>query len=152
MRKQLILHPIFFALLPVESLLAANIASVSIPQTFRSTIVIIAGTMVLLVLLNTILKDWNRSAFIVSIFLVLFFSYGHIYEQIEGASLAGITIGRHRFLLLAWMGIFTISTIGAIRISNNILQITKILNKLNIPQTNCTTQLQQPSQKCNKEE
>jgi len=128
MRKQPILHPIFFAIMPVVSMLAANIASVTISQVIRPTVVIFASTLIVLVLLNIIVNDWHRAALIVSIFLVLFFSYGHVYELIEGVSLAGIKIGRHRFLLLAWIGIFTIGTIGALRTSSSVPRITKILN------------------------
>lgn len=128
MRKRLILHPIFFALLPIISLLAVNIVAVTIPQVFRSIIVITASTIFFWVLLNAIINDWHKSAFIVSIFLVLFFSYGNVYELIEGATLADITLGRHGFLLPAWIGMFVISIMGVIRISNNIPNISKILN------------------------
>jgi len=63
----------------------------------------------LLVIIQRLVKDWGRAGLITSLTLLLFFSYGHVYGLIEGASVLGLDIGRHRVLLplflLLWLGI-----------------------------------------------
>ncbi len=45
-----------------------------------------------------VLGRWDKAAVVVTGFLVLFFSYGHIYNRIQNRALLGINVGRHRVL------------------------------------------------------
>ena len=38
-----------------------------------------------------------------SLFIILIFSYGHIYTILENVEIAGILIGRHRYLMAIWL-------------------------------------------------
>ena len=63
------LHPLFFAAYPV------------------------------LVLFALISKDWHRAALLLSVFIFLFFTYGHAYGYLKRIEIDGFIPGRHRQML-----------------------------------------------------
>jgi hypothetical protein len=98
------LHPLLFAVYPVVSLLAINLGQVNAADVVRSVAVSVVGTVAALALLRLVLKDWTRAALIASGALLVFFSYGHIYGLVKSASLGGVILGRHRFLVPLALG------------------------------------------------
>ena len=105
----LIWHPFFLILFALLSLLVANYGRISRGSTLRPVLLFFALAGFMLVLGRWILKDWHRAGLIASLSLLLFFSYGHLYGLLEGSSLFGLVIGRHRVLLvvfaLLWVGL-----------------------------------------------
>ncbi len=85
-------------------------------------------TLLLALLAKSIFRDSKKIAIIISVLIILFFSYGHIYDLILDKYIFGIEIGRHRYLLLAWGLIFTCTTYFIIRIRRNLNNLTSILN------------------------
>lgn len=102
------IHPVLFALYAVIALLAANIQQVSLSDSTRAFAVVAAGTLLLLLTLRLVLRDWQKAGVICTLCLALFFSYGHVYGLLKTTSLFGLMLGRHRILLPLWMCIFTI--------------------------------------------
>ncbi len=47
---------------------------------------------------RVILSNWAKAALVSTSFLILFYSYGHIYNLIQNHTLLGLNVGRHRFL------------------------------------------------------
>jgi hypothetical protein len=90
-----VIHPLLFAAYPVLALLAYNIDWLRPQQALRALILALAVAAVLLVVLARLLRDWHRAGLLVSLLLILFFSYGHLYDA---AKLGWATIGRHRYL------------------------------------------------------
>ena len=79
-------------------------------------------------ILKLILKDSNKAALIVSIGLVLFFTYGHFYSIIKGFTIFNEDIGRHRYIIIPFViGIF-LPAYFIIRSKIDFKNITKILN------------------------
>jgi hypothetical protein len=105
----LIWHPFFLLLYALLSLLVANYGRISRGSTLRPTLLFFVLAGIMLVLGRRLFKDWHRAGLITSLSLLLFFSYGHIYGLLEGTSLLGLDIGRHRVLLtvfvLVWAGL-----------------------------------------------
>lgn len=100
-----ILHPLLFALYPILALLALNIEETHLTTGVRPIGISIFGCILSLLLFRMITKNWFRAGIITSLLLIWFYSYGHIYNYIEGISLFSFTIGRHRFLALLWLSL-----------------------------------------------
>lgn len=110
--KSLIDHPFIHSLLlgvyPVLALLAINIAEIEFASGLRAIIAALVGTLLLLGLSFWILGNWTKAALVTSLFLALFFSYGHVYFALEKLRLLGFSPGRHRYLLPLYLVIFAV--------------------------------------------
>lgn len=97
-------HPILFAIHPILYCFARGVDMFS----GRSMVVPIGFTLIAVSMLWLALKcalhDVERAALVVSLAVVLFFSYGHAYNALWAA---GLSV-RHRWLLLAWAAVFAV--------------------------------------------
>jgi len=100
------IHPIFLAIYPVSWLYAHNIAEASAMDFLRLALYSLLGGVLLFGLCRLILRNWEKAALAASLALVFFFSYGHLYNALEGFDLMGMVIGRHRILAPLWGGLF----------------------------------------------
>jgi hypothetical protein len=96
--KRLNAHPFLIASYAVLALLANNISQVESWVVFRPWLVVLAGTALIFGLLRFLLKSWARSAVAASFILVLFFSYGQVYNLLKAGPVLGLALGRHRIL------------------------------------------------------
>ena len=120
------LTPIIFSIIPVYFLYVHNIHLISLDQVVFSLITMILFSLVLLFGINLIFKNLKKSAILVTIYVSLFFTYGHIYNLIDDASLLNYDIGRHRYLLITYLVIFSISTFYIFKKVNNPDNLLKI--------------------------
>ena len=97
--SEIIFYPFLFALYPVTSLLANNIQEIVPSQSYRSFLMILLVTVLMLPLLRLIFNDWHRAAFLYAIIILFFFSYGHLYSVLKTLNLGSVVIGRHRYLI-----------------------------------------------------
>jgi len=72
-------YPIAISVYPVLALLASNAGQVKVEAGWRPLLVCVGFTLILFVLLRLLFRDWNRAAFLATLWMVLFFSYGHSY-------------------------------------------------------------------------
>jgi hypothetical protein len=98
------LHPLFFAAYPVLALVGTNINEVEPAVLWRPLFILLLAVAVLLTLVALFARDWHRAALLLSIFLFLFFTYGHVYAYLKKIDLAGFIPGRHRYMLPLWVG------------------------------------------------
>ncbi len=107
-RRVWILHPFFFAIFPVLSLLSGNINRTPITEAFLPAGVSLLFTLLFWLLLVAMLRSKQKAAVIVSLFLLLFFSYGHFYDLINRLFpvIWGLSPGQHRLLLPLWGVLF----------------------------------------------
>ncbi len=96
------LHPLLVAAYPSLALLAANLTEVNPQVVWRPLAVSVAVAAGLLFLLRLVLRDGQRAGLMVTLLMVLFFSYGHLYTLLEDVSVGGVLLFRHRTLLIAW--------------------------------------------------
>jgi sulfatase-like protein len=68
-----------FSLYPVLALLATNVGQVKVGSGWRPLVLSVLLSGLLFLLLRWILKDVYRAAFLTTLWMALFFSYGHIY-------------------------------------------------------------------------
>jgi hypothetical protein len=122
-------HPLLFALYPTLALYAVNIQEVSWSVVWRPLLLSLAGSVLVLVALYLILRNWHKAALLSTVILLAFFSYGRIYDAFKATPLVDMNIVRHRYLmgifllLLAWAGWFIIKTIRDIKPLSGVLNI-----------------------------
>jgi len=125
------IHPLLFGVYPVVQFLAFNIKEVEIAASFRILIIVVIGVLALFFLLRVLVRDWDRSAVMVSIAALLFFSYGHVYSVFKDVEIFGVGIGRHRFLLIFFLLLLVCGWIWVLKKMKN-LDITIGLNVISI--------------------
>ena len=122
------LHPIMLAAYPVLALLAHNIQEIRFISGVRALSVSIVGAGIFLLLLKLLVKDWYKAALICSLGLVLFFSYGHLYDFLEQTPIWGVMLGRHRFLFPLWLVIFALNVVWILRSQRDLGGVNEALN------------------------
>jgi hypothetical protein len=99
-------HPFLFAVYPAFALLGHNITEVRPGVALRALLASLGLCLLLLGLFRLLLRDWDRVAVATSLSLVLFFTYGHVYNFLRARDLAGISLDRHRYLAPLWLLLF----------------------------------------------
>jgi hypothetical protein len=110
-----ILHPYLFALYPVLALLAYNIEEIKVQPAIRPAVIMLLAAGLGLFLLARVLKDPAKAALLVTLGLILFFSYGQVYNLLKLNTGLGAGLGRHRLLLPLWLALFTAGVIWVLR-------------------------------------
>jgi hypothetical protein len=100
--RTIILYPVFLGIYPLLALLAYNLDQVRLQAGVRVGALSLVGSALLFLLARLLLKDWGKAALLSTWFLLLFFSYGHVFGLLENKSIAGFVIGRHRFMAPLW--------------------------------------------------
>ena len=107
---KLTFHPFLFSIIPPLFVLANNLDDTNFREIWFILLIIVAISSSSWFVCRIILKSTIKSALIISLALVIFFSYGHyynlVYEQIEKTEL-----GHHRYLLIPFITAFIIGTI-----------------------------------------
>jgi len=126
--KNVPFHPLFFCANPVLALLATNIAEVELGVAVRPLIFSIAGTVILLSLFRLGFKDVRKAALVTSLLVILFFTYGHLYQILELKEIFGVNIGRHRYLILLYAVLGTVGLWLILKRVKDSVHITKVFN------------------------
>jgi hypothetical protein len=100
MKKWFVIHPVLFALFPILFLFAHNMKEMSLGETLRPTVLVLSFTLLLWLVLALLSKNLRKAAIITSIFLMLFFSYGHILDFLP-----------HMFRYMAYLHFFLFALI-----------------------------------------
>jgi len=126
------LHPLLFSAYPILALLAHNLDQIKPAAAWRLLLFIVVGIIVLYLLLVLVFRNRHMVAVICTLFAILFFSYGHVYEYLNQLNMPLAAIARHRYLLPIWLAI---SVIGLWLIGRNRRQIhstTPMLNAMGV--------------------
>src|SRR5512136_156083 len=80
------LHPILFGVAPILFVYAHNVRNipVRVGELVLPIVATLGLTLVLWLLLAVVLRNWTKSAGIVTLFLILFFLYGHLQHALGG--------------------------------------------------------------------
>ena len=104
----LLVYPFLLAYCPIFALRNHNIAYVDLATILRTLILLTAGTAVIGAITYLFVRNLEKSSIIVSLIVILFLSYGHLYNLIGDKS--GNPI-RHRYLVGAEFLIFLVLTV-----------------------------------------
>ena len=115
-------YTLLFATYAPLALIAYNTGQVAFGAVTRSLLVILAGVFVLTVLVMILVRDPHKAGLIVTLVLLFFFSYGHVYQLIAKMDIGGILIGRHRFLLPVYLLLFVAAVYWILRTGSSFAQ------------------------------
>ena len=90
-----VFYPLLFAAFPILFLYVYNISETSVSQIWLPLVISVAATLVLWVVLSLILRSLSKAGLATAIFLVFFFSYGHLYDVLERVG----DVPKHAYLI-----------------------------------------------------
>jgi hypothetical protein len=103
-------HPFLIGLYSVLALIAINISQIDPASAIRPLVAAILATGLFYLIISRIIHDKHKAALVTSWLLVMVFSYGHVYEALESNAGWINQFGRHRILILIWIGISALGT------------------------------------------
>ena len=109
-KKFNIIHPFLISLLPVLFIYSQNAREMPIQEIILPTLSIFFAAVLLWLLVRFIIKNNEKSGLIISLLLVLSFSYGHVFFLVDDFTLGNSDIGRHRYLLMPFVISFVVGT------------------------------------------
>ena len=122
-KKSSIIHPFLFAILPIVFLYSENIHLLSPTEIILPSIIVVGLSIIAYFSVGFILKNKNKAALIITLFVIVFFSYGHIYNIINASDLENIEIFKHRYLLIPFFGSLVFGTIGVLSLNHHDLSL-----------------------------
>ena len=138
MKRSFTIHPFLFALHPVLSLFLHNWETLPIREAVGTAALVLVSTLLLWLFVDYFVKNRSKSAIIVSVFLVLFFSYDHtlrtfitVFYNAQVLDVAGFLANARLGLFLwlcAWGTLFAVAVYLTIRSSSDMSLATRILN------------------------
>lgn len=126
MKRLVVVHPILFALFFVLALYSYNVAEVSPSEIVLPISIVLGSTLLLLLLSRLLFRDIRKAGLVVSIFLVLFFSYGHVSGVVENWGITYKVLVPIWALLIVGGGFWTVHTRRGLR------KLTRVLNVMAI--------------------
>ena len=105
-------YPYVLSFYPVLALLAYNVGQIKLEAGWRGLVVSLLVSGTLNILLRLILRNGYRAAFLSMLWMMLFFSYGHIHmslvSQWEGVDFSP-------WMLIGWLALAVLSAVWATR-------------------------------------
>ena len=123
-----IIHIFLISLFPVLFIYSQNIDETPVQEIVLPALLILFGAVLLWLLTRFIIKNNEKSAFIISLLLVLSFSYGHIYLLVDDFTLGDSDLGRHRYLLIPFVISFVVGTYYFVKTKVNLNNMSTIFN------------------------
>ena len=126
----LLIYPFLLAYYPIFALRNHNIIYVDISTVLRTLILVTAGTIVIGAVTFLFLRNTEKSSIITSLIIILFLSYGQIYNQLENSTGSPI---RHGYLVGANLLVLLLVTVlvlkkdQAVRVFSQFLAIVSIV-------------------------
>jgi len=117
-QRSLLLHPFLWAAYFPLALLGGNIEQLHPGLAVRSLLSALLVAGLLLLAARLFFRDWHRAAASTSLFMIAFFTYGHVYSLVEDRQLFGILLGRHRFLAAVYILVLAVLWIALWRQKN----------------------------------
>lgn len=125
-------YPFNFAIFPILTLLAYNVMETRFTAVIRPLVIsILACGLIYGLSLLIFHRDWHKSALVAGLTILLFYSYGHVFNLVQSSQLISLLLGRHRLLIslfgLIWLGSVFVAIYRDIK-----PQWTNVLNAISI--------------------
>ncbi len=128
MKYRIVAHPLLFSIFVILFLFSHNIDQLSIVEMTLPFAVVVIISMLILVGLTVILRNSQKAGLIATLFLFMFFLYGHFFNATNKFTLGGFSIVRHRYLLPIWILIIVLSIFIFVKTKKPLNTVTKCLN------------------------
>jgi len=129
-RRALVVHPFLFALWPVLFIYSQNLEWVRFSQTRIALLGLLGTALLLLLLLTGILRNWMKAGAVLSLLLLLFFSFGHVYNFLWRDRATYALTAESLALMVVWALAYAGGTGLVLRIKDRWREITGILNAM----------------------
>jgi hypothetical protein len=126
--KDIHFYPIAIAAFPILALLASNIREVELEVGVRPLLLSITFAVLLIFILRLVIGEWQKASLLVAFFFLLFFSYGHIYESLQGTPILGVDLGHHRYLVVAYALVMVLGGYWILKIARGGPEVSWALN------------------------
>jgi len=130
--RSLVFHPILIAIYPVLAMMAMNMDQVLPRTALRVGLVCLVSGLGLYLLAFAALRNAGKAALLASFWLVLFFTYGHVYQLVEGRAALGVVYGKHRVLAAVWLGMAALGGWWIIRKLQSTGSLNQVFNWVSI--------------------
>ena len=124
-KRSFVIHPFLFALYPILFFYSHNIKELTRDVIFMPLAISLGVVIVLYLLLFLLIKNKYKRGLSLSLFIIAFFSYGHLSQFITGPK------GKLYFLI-SYVIIFTALITIAIRTKNELSKLSSILNAVSL--------------------
>lgn len=123
-------HPFLFAFLNILFLFTVNFGKVQLSEIILPLIIILIITGIGLFFFHWHFKNYNKAALFVSFSIILFFSFGFLFDGIVDLvkMVHGSFVFRNRYLLLSFAFIYALVWLILFRSKKNFVFISKALN------------------------
>ena len=111
------MHPILLGFYPVLALYAFNRSEVVFPATQQALITSLVVTAAIIGISLLVFRSWHRAALHASFTLLMFFSYGHVFDLVKNMTVLGAPVG-HRIFFPFWILLFVVGQILLLRLKN----------------------------------
>lgn len=128
LRANFALYPFLFGLYPVLALIAHNANEMDFSSGLRALVGSLLFTLILYAITLLLIRDPSKAALITSVFILLFYSYGHINLLARDWTLLDLNLGRHRALLPIYIVLFILAAWLVLRTRRDLSGSTRILN------------------------
>jgi hypothetical protein len=130
-KNKKVFHPLLFSIFPILYIFTLNIDSLNPEEVILPIILVPIVSIGLWSLLSLILKNKYKAGMIISIGIILFFSYGHIHNILIDSEVTE-DFSRHRYLVIPFVSIFLITTIYFVKTQKLLNNATTITNGISI--------------------
>src|SRR5512139_2703661 len=107
-KESFLFHPILFGLYPVLALYIINRNETVFSAISRAAVTSVIVTVLIIGVYLLIFRSWRKAAAPASLTLLLFYSYGHVYDFARAAGSFGEVVGRARLLIPLWVLLFIV--------------------------------------------
>jgi len=121
-----------FAIFPVFFIYSQNIHLLPLQELIFPLLLLVGFAISFWAVSTFITKNSIKSGLFVSLFLVIFFSYGHIYNLLSGISVNEFELDRHRFILVPFFVAMILGIIFLIKTRRKLNNISKITNVISV--------------------
>ena len=121
-----------FAVYPIVFLYALNIRETPLSDTVLPIILALILCLMFFLIAKLLFKNNQKAACLTSVFLVLFFSYGHLFDFLRTTPLDKIIQGKQFVLYSIFIIVFFVAAIKIWRSRKSFLHLTKKLNIISI--------------------
>jgi hypothetical protein len=125
-------HSLLIALYAPIGLGAHNIGQTSAGSIVRAVALSGMFAVLFLIVCRFFLRNWQAAGVVATLLLILFLTYGHLYNYISDLEVGGFLIGRHRYLVMLWLALALLGSWWAIRKARSYPSLTSTLNLMSL--------------------
>jgi hypothetical protein len=90
------------------------------------------GAAIVFLVLGLVMKDWRRAALVAAVLVIAFITYGQLYSYLRTTPVLGLSLGKHRLLVIAYVIILALALWWVIKRLKDLSQATLFFNSLAI--------------------